>query len=171
MVADSNDHISKVLDHCVQQIEQGKATMEDCLVRFPAHRAELAELLPLTRILRQAPRIEMPADAVHTGRGLLLESLPPRPLPPRRSLRWRWPPIAMLDVRGVTAVRRRVQPRSERASLHRGTRRCTSDRASKLPVPSSVSVPAGLCRVSCSRNPLPKRAQHRPGGRAGRRSV
>jgi uncharacterized membrane protein YgcG len=86
MVADSNDHISKVLDHCVQQIEQGMATTEDCLARYPAHRTELAELLPLALNLRRAPRIELPTDVVRAGRGLLLESLPPRPLPPRRSL-------------------------------------------------------------------------------------
>ena len=82
-MADSNVHISIVLDHCVQQIERGVATVADCLARYPAHRAELAQLLPLALNLRQAPLVELPADSVRTGRGLLLESLPSRPLPPR----------------------------------------------------------------------------------------
>ena len=84
-MADSNVHISIVLDHCVQQIERGAVTVDDCLARYPAHRAELAQLLPLALEMRQAPLVELPAESVRTGRGLLLESLPSRPLPPRRS--------------------------------------------------------------------------------------
>jgi hypothetical protein len=80
-VTDSSEQIERVLDRCVQQMEQGKATLDDCLARYPAHRAELAELLPLVVHLRQAPQVTLQPAAVRAGRRQLLEQLPPRPRP------------------------------------------------------------------------------------------
>lgn len=84
-MTESSEHISRVLDRCVQQLEQG-ATVDECLARNPAHRAELAELLPTVAGLRRAPRVTLSPDSVREGRRHLLERLEPRPRP-RWSLR------------------------------------------------------------------------------------
>jgi hypothetical protein len=80
-VVDSSEHIERVLDQCVQQMQQGTATLDDCLARYPAHRDELAELLPLAVHLRQAPQVTLSPASVQAGRRQLLEQLPPRPRP------------------------------------------------------------------------------------------
>jgi hypothetical protein len=85
-VTDSSERIERVLDRCVQQMQQGKATLDDCLARYPAHRAALAELLPLVVDLRQAPQVTLSPASVREGRRQLLEQIQPRPRP-RWSLR------------------------------------------------------------------------------------
>lgn len=80
-MTDSSERIERVLDRCVQQMQQGKATLEDCLSRYPAHRAELAELLPLVVDLRQAPQVSLSPASVREGRRQLLEQIQPRPRP------------------------------------------------------------------------------------------
>lgn len=84
-MTESSEHISRVLDRCVQQLEQG-ATVDECLARNPAHQAELAELLPTVAGLRRAPRVTLSPASVRESRRHLLERLEPRPRP-RWSLR------------------------------------------------------------------------------------
>ena len=44
--------LESILDECLQAIETGKATVDDCLVRYPALRDELTSLLHMASVMR-----------------------------------------------------------------------------------------------------------------------
>jgi hypothetical protein len=82
-----------LLDSCIEAVVDGRLTIADCLNRYPEHRAELAELLPLLTTLQQAGRQVAPAPAFRqAARQRLIERLEPiGPVapPPSPSLRTR----------------------------------------------------------------------------------
>ena len=67
------DNISFILSECLQAIERGELTLDQCLARHPARRDELAALLSTAQTLRAASQPQRPRrphrnPAPHTGR-------------------------------------------------------------------------------------------------------
>ncbi|MFO7540081.1 MAG: DUF5667 domain-containing protein [Chloroflexota bacterium] len=74
-------NFTDLLDDCIEAVVAGRLTIADCVARYPAHQAELAELLPLLTSL-QAARQVTPAPAFRqSARQRLLERLEPVPAP------------------------------------------------------------------------------------------
>jgi hypothetical protein len=46
-----NNELETILDDCLNQLEEGKATIEECLARHPAHAAQLKPLLQAANML------------------------------------------------------------------------------------------------------------------------
>ncbi len=52
-------NIERALDECLREIEQNRATVEECLARYPDRREELAPLLAAAERLRAAPEVRL----------------------------------------------------------------------------------------------------------------
>jgi hypothetical protein len=79
----TTQNFTDLLDTCIEAVVDGRLTIADCLNRYPQHRAELAELLPLLTTLQQAGRQVAPAPAFRqTARQRLLDQLEPVAPPP-----------------------------------------------------------------------------------------
>lgn len=56
-------NLEEVLEHCLADLEEERATGEECLARYPEFREELAPLLALAVELRAAPDVVLPISA------------------------------------------------------------------------------------------------------------
>jgi hypothetical protein len=72
----SSSEFYRVLAECIEAVEAEQTTVADCLVRYPEHRAELGQLLPLVTALHHVPRVEPPAGFRNGARQRLLSQLP-----------------------------------------------------------------------------------------------
>lgn len=61
-----NRDLERILEACLQGIEQQGWTLEECLARYPAHRAALEPLLRAALALRQARDHVRPSEAFRT---------------------------------------------------------------------------------------------------------
>jgi hypothetical protein len=73
----SSSEFYRVLAECIEAVESGQATLDACFARYPEHRAELQQLLPLVTQLHDVPRVAPPADFREGARERLLAQLPP----------------------------------------------------------------------------------------------
>jgi hypothetical protein len=73
----SSSEFYRVLAECIETVESGQATVESCLVRYPEHRSELQQLLPLVTALHDVPRVAPPPEFRDGARQRLLAQLPP----------------------------------------------------------------------------------------------
>src|SRR5262245_37879207 len=55
-----SDNLNDILERCIQAIESGQASVEECVARFPDY-PELGSLLQVVVAFRDMPRPEMPA--------------------------------------------------------------------------------------------------------------
>src|SRR5436190_12047902 len=55
-----SDNLNDILERCIQAIENGQASVEECVARFPDY-PELGNLLRVAITFREMPRPEMPA--------------------------------------------------------------------------------------------------------------
>lgn len=53
--------IDQIVDRCVEEIRGGRATVEECLLRYPEHRRELEPLLRAAAVMSALPRGEQAA--------------------------------------------------------------------------------------------------------------
>ena len=51
------DYMADALADCLEAVETGQATQEECLAQYPGDSAELAPLLLLATTLQQAPTV------------------------------------------------------------------------------------------------------------------
>lgn len=70
--------LDQALAWCLDALERGESSLEQCLTRFPEHRSELELLLPLATNLRDAPSATPSLRFRQRARGRLLSKLPPR---------------------------------------------------------------------------------------------
>ena len=75
LLLDSTDALAE----CIEAIEQGRATVADCLARYPEYAAELEELLPVMAEMRAAPPVSPSPAFRQAARQRLLRQLPPVP--------------------------------------------------------------------------------------------
>jgi hypothetical protein len=73
----SSSEFYRVLAECIESIESDEATLEACLARYPEHRSELQQLLPLVAALHDIPAVAPPADFREGARQRLLAQLSP----------------------------------------------------------------------------------------------
>jgi hypothetical protein len=71
--------IEDVLQLCLQDIESGRATIEDCLKAYPTHAAELAPLLKMAQALPRIPWSEPSPEFRLRSRQWLEQELAPKP--------------------------------------------------------------------------------------------
>jgi hypothetical protein len=73
-----SDQIATIFAECIEGIEEGRFTVNDCLNKYPEFRTELAQLLPLAVEARSAPKA-IPDPAFQQGaRARLMAKLPAR---------------------------------------------------------------------------------------------
>ena len=72
----SSTEFYRALAESVEAIEERRATVAECLARYPEHQAELQSLLPLVSALQHVPRVEPPAEFRQGARQRLLARLP-----------------------------------------------------------------------------------------------
>lgn len=51
------EDFSVILARCLDDIEQGRRTVDDCLAAYPEHREELSELLGLVTEMKALPPV------------------------------------------------------------------------------------------------------------------
>jgi len=73
-----SDQLEAILAECTEAIEEGRLTVNDCLNKYPAFRAELAELLPLVVQARSLPKAVPDAAFQQGARARLVAQLPVR---------------------------------------------------------------------------------------------
>ncbi len=71
-----DERFSIILAECLQGLENGSLTLEDCLKRHPQYREELADLLATAAALRETARIEPRATFRRSARARLMAKLP-----------------------------------------------------------------------------------------------
>lgn len=94
--------LAEVLGECLEAVERGELTLDECLARYPEHREELAGLLMAARQLRDAPPVQPSPDFQRAARARLAHRLAPRPAPGRLPVWAGW----------LSSWRRRVQPQA-----------------------------------------------------------
>ena len=57
-----HDQLDQILEECLQDVHHGRATVADCLARYPEHRSDLEPLLTLAVALYQLPTPTPSAD-------------------------------------------------------------------------------------------------------------
>src|SRR5258707_861271 len=82
---------SGVLAHCLDEIENGQSTVEQCLIRYPQY-PELERMLYTVSAVRSLPQAEMPSadrDAIRARAlaSLRATSVKPRAAMPRKAAR------------------------------------------------------------------------------------
>lgn len=81
----TNKHFDGVLNECLENIFTGKETVEECLQRFPAHRAELEPLLRTALIVNKAidvkPSTDFRARARYQLQNMMTKSRLPKRAP------------------------------------------------------------------------------------------
>ncbi|TAJ20170.1 MAG: hypothetical protein EPO65_04640 [Dehalococcoidia bacterium] len=85
--------LDEIIDRCIEDIRSGHATVDDCLTRYPAHRAELEPLLSAVASMSALPRGEM-ATPDPGRRAAFMAAL--RETPQDRPRRIRMPSLATL---------------------------------------------------------------------------
>ena len=70
---------TNILDRCIRQIETGKASVEQCVSRFPAYRRELERVLPLVARLTSARSVKPSLEFRQQSQERLMRRLPIRP--------------------------------------------------------------------------------------------
>lgn len=73
--------LDSVLDTCLQDIQTGKATVDECLSRYPDMASELEPLLRLAERLTAVPALQPSSHFVRTTRAQLLKLRPPETVP------------------------------------------------------------------------------------------
>src|SRR5512140_762728 len=61
-VSNNPNNIDEILDRCLQAVESGQMTIEQCAARYPNH-PELAHMLRMAAAFRELPRPLMPSSA------------------------------------------------------------------------------------------------------------
>ena len=74
------EDLARALAWCLEALEKRRLTIEDCLERYPEHRAELQELLPLAITVSHAPEVQPSLEFRLDARQRLIGQLKPRPL-------------------------------------------------------------------------------------------
>jgi hypothetical protein len=81
------DDLTLTLAECLDAVERDGLTLDDCLARYPEHRAALAELLPLALTLRAAPAVAPSVDfRAHARQRLIARLQPSAPATGLRSI-------------------------------------------------------------------------------------
>ncbi|HSG15854.1 MAG TPA: DUF5666 domain-containing protein [Anaerolineae bacterium] len=73
-----SEELSRILAECIEAIEQGRLTVDECLDAYPSHRVELNEVLSVALRVRAVPTIYAPSEFRQKARAQLLAKLPPR---------------------------------------------------------------------------------------------
>jgi hypothetical protein len=107
----------RILARCLNAIERGDATLEECLARHPRHREELMPILEMATMLHDDPTAGPRPTFRHTARQRLLDKLPPRTPPrqdafrspswgtlPRRALAWVAATVTIVVILGSSAI-------------------------------------------------------------------
>ena len=72
-----NKGLEKVLAECLEAIEEGRLTIEQCQQRYPKHWEPLRRLIPLASTLRETPRVTPSLTFRQHARQRLIAKLPP----------------------------------------------------------------------------------------------
>lgn len=70
--------MEKVLAECLEAIEEGRLTLEECQQLYPKYREQFRRLLPLATALREAPKVTPSRSFQRHARQRLLAKLPPQ---------------------------------------------------------------------------------------------
>ncbi len=73
-----NEELIQIFAECAEAIEQNRLTVDDCLEKYPQHRAELADLLQVSMQARAVPTAVPTDEFRQVARSRLLAQLPPR---------------------------------------------------------------------------------------------
>ncbi|UCG25169.1 MAG: FecR domain-containing protein [Chloroflexota bacterium] len=73
-----SEELSRVLAECIEAIEQGRLTVDECLDAYPSYRVELSELLSVALGVRAVPAVYASPEFRQKARVQLLAKLPPR---------------------------------------------------------------------------------------------
>ncbi|MFN2155406.1 MAG: DUF5667 domain-containing protein [Anaerolineae bacterium] len=92
---------ARILAQCLDAIESGETTLEECKTRYPQYREELMPLLRMAATLREEPSMGPRPSFRRTARQRLLAKLPPR-APVQRGIA-RWPVWQSLPRRATVA--------------------------------------------------------------------
>ncbi|MFN2232200.1 MAG: DUF5667 domain-containing protein [Anaerolineae bacterium] len=92
---------ARILAQCLDAIESGETTLEECKTRYPQYREELMPLLRMAATLREEPSMGPRPSFRRTARQRLLAKLPPR-APVQRGIA-RWPVWQSLPRRATAA--------------------------------------------------------------------
>jgi hypothetical protein len=92
---------ARILAQCLDAIESGETTLEECKTRYPQYREELMPLLRMAATLRDEPSMGPRPSFRRTARQRLLAKLPPR-APVQRGIA-RWPVWQSLPRRATAA--------------------------------------------------------------------
>lgn len=77
-MTDKSPPFDRVLATCVESVLTGRASIQDCLDRYPQYRQELSDLLPVAQSLRRAPDVKPSLHFRMRSRDRLVARLPDR---------------------------------------------------------------------------------------------
>jgi hypothetical protein len=69
------EKIEKILTDCIEEIKSGKATVNECLDRYPSRRGELEPLLKMALNIQKPPVLQLDSSYKQTARARLLQEI------------------------------------------------------------------------------------------------
>ncbi|UCC76450.1 MAG: hypothetical protein JSW37_13240, partial [Anaerolineales bacterium] len=72
------NELDRALDNCLRQLKERRASLQECLARYPEHAEQLHPLLQLAIEVRRLPRPVASPDAYQAGKRRMLQALAAR---------------------------------------------------------------------------------------------
>lgn len=91
-----------ILAICLDDLLAGRATVDDCLRRYPEQAPELRPLLTIAQAVQSAPAVEPPPLFAAAAPARLQNIIAQQPAAPQR--RWQWPRVFRLRVAAAMLI-------------------------------------------------------------------